>query len=177
MDIGRFASPPMAGSLDSRVMLEHELQRIYESEINVRISWLSDGGIDVRLRDEMNGYLAEENASSTGDIVPWLQEAIAYFYPHSTYAKSLDPQTRERATRRLFRPPISGAQVRCPDCRVPHATPPGMEEVFAFVSCIAGRAWNNCGLSRIELYVDGNIASVPRAPGARDSFRVVRLSG
>ena len=66
-------------------------------EINVCISWLWDGGIDVRLGDEMNGYLAEENVSSTGDIVPWLQEAIAYFYPHSTYPKSLDPQTRERA--------------------------------------------------------------------------------
>jgi hypothetical protein len=43
-------------------MLEDELQRIYDSEINVRISWLWDGGIDVRLGDEMNGYLAEENA-------------------------------------------------------------------------------------------------------------------
>ena len=79
MDIGRFAFLRMRDSLDGKVMLEHELQRIYESEINVRISWLWDGGIDIRLGDEMNGYLAEENVSSTGDIVPWLQEAIAYF--------------------------------------------------------------------------------------------------
>src|ERR1700704_287932 len=83
-------------------MLEDELHRIYDSEINVRISWLWDGGIDIRLGDEVNGYLAEENVASTGDIVLWLQESIAHFYPHSTYAKSLDPQTRERATRRLF---------------------------------------------------------------------------
>jgi hypothetical protein len=138
MDIGRFASPP-DGSLDSKVMLEHELQGIYESEINVRIGWLWDGGIDVRLGDEVNGYLAEENVSSMGDIVPWLQEAIAYFYPHSTSAKSLDPQTRERAARRLFRSPISGAQVRCPDCGAPHAAPPGMEEVFAFVCAHCGK--------------------------------------
>ena len=87
----------------------------------------------------MNGYLAEENVSSTGDIVPWLQEAIAYFYPQSTYAKSFDSQTRERAARRLFRPPISGAQVRCPDCGAPHAAPPGMEEVFAFVCAHCGK--------------------------------------
>jgi hypothetical protein len=60
---------------------------------------------------EMNGYLAEENVSSRGDIVAWLQESIAHFYPHSTDAKRLDPQTRERAARRLFRPPISDAQV------------------------------------------------------------------
>jgi hypothetical protein len=94
---------------------------------------------DVRLGDEMNGYLAEENVSSTGDIVPWVQEAIAYFYPHSTYAKSLDPQTRDRAARRLFRPPISDAELRCPDCGVPHAAPPGMEEVFAFVCAHCGK--------------------------------------
>ena len=139
MDIGHFASLRMRGSPNGNVMLEDELQRIYDSEINVRIGWLWDGGIDVRLGDEMNGYLAEENVASTGDIVPWLQESIAHFYPHSTYAKSLDPQTRERATRRLFRPPSSAAQVRCPDCGAPHAAPVGMEEVFAFVCSHCGK--------------------------------------
>ena len=103
------------GAGQIRVMLEHELQRIYDSEINVPISWLWDGGIDVRLGDEINGYPAEENFLSMADIVPWLQEAIAHFYPDSTYAKSLDPQIRERAVRRLFRPPTSGAQVICPE--------------------------------------------------------------
>ena len=70
MDIGRCAFLRMHGSLGGKVMLENELQRIYDSEINVRIGWLWDGGIDIRLGDEMNGYLAEENVSSTGDIVP-----------------------------------------------------------------------------------------------------------
>jgi hypothetical protein len=51
MDIGRFAFLRMHVSLDGKVMLEDELQRIYDSEINVRISWLWDGGIDVRLGD------------------------------------------------------------------------------------------------------------------------------
>jgi hypothetical protein len=69
MDIGCFAFLRMHVSLDGKVMLEDELQRIYDNEINVRISWLWDGGIDVRLGDEVNGYVAEENASSTGDIV------------------------------------------------------------------------------------------------------------
>src|ERR1019366_5876196 len=39
----------MHGGLGGKSMLENELQRIYESEINVRISWLWDGAIDVRL--------------------------------------------------------------------------------------------------------------------------------
>jgi hypothetical protein len=63
--------------------LTAELQRIYDSEINVEIGWLWDGGTDVRLGDQMNGFLVEENVSSIADIVPWLQEAIAHFYPVS----------------------------------------------------------------------------------------------
>ena len=43
--------------------LAAELQRIYDSEINVEIGWSWDGGIDVRLGDKMNGYLAEENVT------------------------------------------------------------------------------------------------------------------
>jgi len=55
---------------DDEGMLEQELQRIYDSEINVRIGWLWDGGIDLRLGDEMNGFLAEENVGSMAEIVP-----------------------------------------------------------------------------------------------------------
>ena len=44
-----------------------ELQRIYDSEINVRIGWLWDGGIEVQLGDDMNGYLAEETVT-VGEI-------------------------------------------------------------------------------------------------------------
>ena len=39
--------------------LATELQKIYESEINVSISWVWDGGIDVRLGDVVNGFLAQ----------------------------------------------------------------------------------------------------------------------
>jgi hypothetical protein len=49
---GSSAAPAVAQAairVRSKVMLEHELQRIYESEISVLISWLWDGGIDVRL--------------------------------------------------------------------------------------------------------------------------------
>ena len=77
--------------------LATELQRIYDSEINVRISWFWDAGSEIQLGDEMNGFLAEETVKSASDILPWLQEAIAHFYPNSTYAASLDPDLRARA--------------------------------------------------------------------------------
>ena len=55
----------------------------------MKISWFWDGGIDVRLGYEISAYMAEENVQSVCEIVPWLQEDTAHFYPTSTYAVSL----------------------------------------------------------------------------------------
>jgi hypothetical protein len=129
------------------VDLALELQRIYDSEINIRIGWVWDCRIEIRLGDDMNGYLAEETVKTVAEIVPWPQEAIAHFYPGSSYACSLSPKVMERAKQRLFRPPKTGAQVICPNCGAPHAAPTGMDELFAFVC-----------------HHYGNSVEVPRAP-------------
>jgi hypothetical protein len=63
------------------VDLAVELQKIYDSEINLRISWLWDGGIEVRLGDEVNGFVAEETFAHAAGIAPWLQQAIAALLP------------------------------------------------------------------------------------------------
>jgi len=120
------------------VDLAAELQKIYDSEINVRIGWFWDCGIEVRLGDEMNGYLAEENMRTVDEVVPWLQEAIAHFYPNSTYAASLDPELRSRAAKRLFRPPKIGATAICPHCGAPNASM--MDELIAYVCLRCGEA-------------------------------------
>jgi hypothetical protein len=124
--------------MSSSVDLAAELQKIYDSEINIRIriNWFWDGGIDVHLGDEMNGYVADETVSAASELAPWLQEAIAHFYPTSTYAASLSPEVRERAAARQFLGPRIAAQV-CPHCGTPHSAP-GMEELFAFVCSRCG---------------------------------------
>ena len=118
--------------------LAAELQRIYDSEINVEISWFWDGGIFLRLGDKMNGFLAEEEVDSVADVLPWLQEAIARFYPHSSYAQSLEPAVRARAADRVFRHPWTGQQVRCPHCGSPNANP-GFDDLLAFTCNHCGR--------------------------------------
>ena len=119
--------------------LAFELQKIYDSEINVEIGWFWDCGITIRLGDEMNGYLAEETLQSAFEIVSWLQEAIAHFYPESQYAQALGEEIRERAVRRIFCPPRNGAQVICPDCGAPNACP-YFDEVIAFVCSRCGNS-------------------------------------
>lgn len=120
------------------VNLAAELQKIYASEINVRIGWFWDCGIEVRLGDEMNGFVAAETVPSVSDVIPWLQEAIAHFYPESTYAASLEPDLRVRAGSRLFLPPKAGARVICPRCGAPNASLSGMDELFIFVCTHCG---------------------------------------
>jgi DNA-directed RNA polymerase subunit RPC12/RpoP len=120
--------------------LAAELQRIYDSEINVEISWLWDGGIEVRLGDHMNGHVAETTVASTSDIAAWLQEAVSHFYPDSTYAQGLPADVRERSARRIFMPPSSGAQVTCPHCGMPNPNHGRMEEIIAFVCSRCGAA-------------------------------------
>jgi hypothetical protein len=114
-----------------------ELQRIYDSEINIRISWFWDGGVEVRLGDEMNGYETEETVSSVPEILPRLQEAIAHFYPQSSYSASLDPAIAKRAESRLFRPPRTGARAICPHCGAPNANTL-FDELYAFVCARCG---------------------------------------
>jgi hypothetical protein len=82
--------------MDAKTDWVVELQKVYDSEIHVEMSWFWDGGIDVRLGDRMNGFLAEENVGSMAEIIPWLQEAIAHFYPESEYVVSL---SRDQGTR------------------------------------------------------------------------------
>jgi hypothetical protein len=117
-----------------------ELQKIYDSEINMEISWFWDGGIDIRLGDKMNGYLAEDNVRSVDEIIPWIQESIAHFYPESAYARSLSTEIRERALHQVFRQPSVGVRIVCPRCGAPHAAPPGLDELFQFVCMHCGNS-------------------------------------
>jgi len=66
-------------------ILEQELQKIDESEINLSISWMLDAGFDLKLGDELGGFVAEGQVRSLGDVLPWFQEAIAKHYPTTRY--------------------------------------------------------------------------------------------
>jgi hypothetical protein len=61
--------------------LEEELQKIYDSEIDVDIGWLWGGGIDVSIGE---GEIAG-NVQTVAEVLPWLQKAIANHYADSTY--------------------------------------------------------------------------------------------
>lgn len=74
------------------------LQDLYDSEINVAISTLWDGGFDVKLGDHINGYVAESNFDRWGQAEPWLVKAAIEHFPKSVFAKMYrDGLSRYRA--------------------------------------------------------------------------------
>jgi hypothetical protein len=67
--------------------LEEVLQDLYDSEINAVISWLWDGGIDVGLGDELNGYDVEGQVSTFAEATAWLRDQACRHYPDSEFAR------------------------------------------------------------------------------------------
>jgi hypothetical protein len=65
----------------------HILDDLYASEINFAISTFWDGGFDVKLGDEMNGFSNEGGAQTFGDAVELLRGWALARYPQSEFAK------------------------------------------------------------------------------------------
>ena len=67
--------------------LEEVLLSLYASAINVSISWIWDGDIDVKLGDQLNGYTAEGKVGTVTEIADWLRDQAVRHYPSSEFAK------------------------------------------------------------------------------------------
>ena len=63
------------------------LQDLYDSEINVSLESFWDSGWHVRLGDEANGFLEEENFDIWGQVEPWLIEVAIKHFPQSQFAE------------------------------------------------------------------------------------------
>jgi len=69
------------------INVEEILDDLYASEINVKISWLWDGGIDMKLGDPLNGYDAEGKVETMGEVAIWLRDQACQHYPDSEFAR------------------------------------------------------------------------------------------
>jgi hypothetical protein len=64
------------------------LQDLYDSEINFSIVTFFDNGFEVKLGDDMNGFVASGNAQEFENAVEWLRVRAIEKYPESTFAKT-----------------------------------------------------------------------------------------
>lgn len=63
------------------------MQDLYHSEINFTVSTFWDGGFDVSLGDNINGFVAETNVPRWGMVEPWLVAAAIAHFPDSLFAR------------------------------------------------------------------------------------------
>lgn len=64
--------------------LETELQKIYDSEINITLR-IGGKRIFVALGNDFTGFEPERNLTSMADVLPWIQKSIHKHYPMSKY--------------------------------------------------------------------------------------------
>jgi hypothetical protein len=64
------------------------LQDLYDSEINFSIVTFWDNGFEVKLGDDMNGFVASGNAAQFSNAVEWLMVRAIEKYPDSIFAKT-----------------------------------------------------------------------------------------
>lgn len=62
-------------------------KRIYDYEINFSVSTFWDGGYDVKLGDDLNGYVAEGNVEEWEQVEPLLETMFYEHYPEAKEGK------------------------------------------------------------------------------------------
>jgi hypothetical protein len=80
------AEKPKEPKANGVLILEHLLQDLYDSEINVEIMWCWDGGFEFHLNDIHNEVVAV-NVKKADEIAPALAQKCLELYPESAFAK------------------------------------------------------------------------------------------
>ena len=71
--------------------LEQELQKIHDAGIGVSITWLWDGGVDLRLVHQSGVVVAEGNVEAVANVLAWLERAIKKHFPKADYEHATRP--------------------------------------------------------------------------------------
>lgn len=78
-------------------------QRLYDLEINFSVSCFWDGGFEVGLGDDMNGWRATGNVRTWEEVAPWLLANAMKFWPGCAAelkeGPTVDPKTEYVACR------------------------------------------------------------------------------
>lgn len=61
-------------------------QRLYDSEINFKVSCFYDDGFHVELGDNLNGIRAEADLMTWADVEEWLAGMARIHFPYSVFA-------------------------------------------------------------------------------------------
>lgn len=78
--------------------MKNLIKSLYESEINVTISWFWDGGFEIKIGDEMNGFKSTFTTNDLSVLEQHLEMKAKELYPESKFAKEYKGDTFESAS-------------------------------------------------------------------------------
>lgn len=76
------------------------MQDLYDDEINFTVSTFWDGGFEVQIGDDMNGFKASATFWHWGQVEQWLIAEAIKHWPKSDFAKMYRDGAEKRALRR-----------------------------------------------------------------------------
>jgi hypothetical protein len=76
------------------------IEALYESEINCSVTTFWSAGIDVKLDDEMNGFVAEKECKTASEAAEFLDRAAREKFPDSSYALGKEEWERRNQARK-----------------------------------------------------------------------------
>ena len=62
-------------------------QELYDSEINFKVSSFWDGGFDVWIGDDLNGFRSQDCLRTWAEVEEWLKAEAIVHWPESVFAK------------------------------------------------------------------------------------------
>lgn len=71
----------------NKVNYLEELQKIYESEINVSIETFFDDGVSVKIGDNLNGFKFRKTLKTYSEAMETIIQKVQELYPDSIYSK------------------------------------------------------------------------------------------
>lgn len=75
--------------------MKNLFEALYKSEINLHISWFWDAGFDVKIGDEMNGFLATFSSYDLFEIEKWIEQKAKELFPDSKFSKTYNGNKRK----------------------------------------------------------------------------------
>jgi hypothetical protein len=63
------------------------IDALYESEINCSVETFWDGGLTVKLGDDVNGFVAETECKTSFEAAQFLDRSAREHFPTSSYAQ------------------------------------------------------------------------------------------
>jgi hypothetical protein len=83
--------------------MKNLIKQLYESGINLQFGWFWDAGFNVKIGDDMNGFVAEFSDYDIDKVLKWIEENVKKHFPGSGFDKTYKGETFESVTEPLMK--------------------------------------------------------------------------